>query len=111
MKLLVVLAFLQIHKYVVSEIRTGVLINKLLKIKPVGSNAVKTFLPLTEIPTPDFPHVHEHSGRRHFEKCDQKPKPKEVMSGGRVDIFGDYYDDGVAKTVATVIIPDHIDRE
>lgn len=82
-------------------------------MKPVGANLAKAFVPLTEIPPPNLPHVHTDvkSGRRHMEDCNEKPTPKEVVSGARVDIFGEYYDDFVAKTVATVIFPDHIDRE
>ncbi|KAL0892765.1 hypothetical protein ABMA27_014471 [Loxostege sticticalis] len=91
-----------------SEIRKSVVLNKLVKVKPVGGNVAKTFVPLTEIPPPHLPHV---NGRRHFEDCSQKPPAKDVFGGAKVDIFGEYYDDRWAKTVATIIFPDHIDRK
>ncbi|XP_028174554.1 uncharacterized protein LOC114363122 [Ostrinia furnacalis] len=90
------------------EIRSSLVLNKLVKVKPVGGNLAKAFVPLTEIPPPHLPLA---SGRRHFEDCSQKPPAKEVYGGAKVDIFGEYYDDMVAKTVATVIFPDHIDRK
>ncbi|XP_068632042.1 uncharacterized protein [Battus philenor] len=81
--------------------------SRLINVKPVGSYVKKSFIPLTEIPPPRIRMPH---GRRHMEdECTQKPQWKEVNDGPRVDIVGDYYDDGQAKTVATVRIPDHID--
>lgn len=81
-----------------------------MKVKPVGKSVQRNFMPLTEIPPPKKPHVHI-DGRRHFEDCSPKPHGVDVVEGGTVDIFGEYYDEKVAKTVATVIIPDHIDRK
>ncbi|XP_047517951.1 uncharacterized protein LOC125058004 [Pieris napi] len=90
-----------------AEIRSSLIINKLGKVKPVGGMISKSFVPLTELPPPK---IHHRSGRRHLaDECTEAPKWKEVHEGGKVDIFGDYYDDKVAKTMATVIIPDHID--
>ncbi|XP_023952821.2 uncharacterized protein LOC112056602 [Bicyclus anynana] len=81
--------------------------NILTKVKPVGPHLSSRFVPLTEVPPPRVPH---RSGRRHFEdECSQRAPPREVYEGHKVDIHGDYYDERVAKTVATVIIPDHID--
>ncbi|XP_028027878.1 uncharacterized protein LOC114241292 [Bombyx mandarina] len=94
-----------------AEIRNGGIMNKLIKVKPVGPDFAKVFVPLTEIPPPLRPHTHSPSGRRHFEDCGDKPKAKEVDEGAKVEFFGEYYDDHVSKTVATVIIPDHIDRK
>ncbi|CAH2235176.1 jg16165 [Pararge aegeria aegeria] len=80
----------------------------LTKVKPVGGNLGNRFVPLTEVPPPRVPHY--RSGRRHLEdECSQRPPPREVFEGSKVDIQGDYYDERVRKTVATVIIPDHID--
>ncbi|CAG9584597.1 unnamed protein product [Danaus chrysippus] len=77
-------------------------------MKPVGGLVGKKFMPLTEIPPPNV--KHSLSGRRHLEEeCSKKPPSRDVHEGNQVDIIGDYYDDKVAKTVATVIIPDHID--
>ncbi|KAG6464981.1 uncharacterized protein LOC115453475 [Manduca sexta] len=95
--------------YVSGEIRDSRIVNRLIKIKPVGANVGKTFVPLTEIPPPDNPHI--HSGRRHLEDCVPKPEGRDVYEGAKIDIFAEYYDDKVAKTVATVVIPDHIDRK
>ncbi|XP_045497413.1 uncharacterized protein LOC123695567 [Colias croceus] len=90
-----------------AEIRSSLIFNKLLNVKPVGAQIAKSFVPLTELPPP---RIHHGSGRRHLEdECSKAPQWKEVNEGGKVDILGDYYDDRVAKTVATVIIPDHID--
>lgn len=84
-------------------------VNRLKNVKPVGGLLGQKFVPLTEIPPPHSPH-HHADGRRHLDPdCALKPDPKIVYEGGRVDIFGDYYDEKIAKTVATVIIPDHID--
>ncbi|XP_050345789.1 uncharacterized protein LOC126770454 [Nymphalis io] len=95
-------------KGVTLEIRGSVMINKLAKVKPVGAVVNKKFVPLTEFPPPHVPH--SHSGRRHFEdECSKRPPAQEVYDGNKVNIIGDYYDDKVARTVATVIIPDHID--
>ncbi|CAH2106696.1 unnamed protein product [Euphydryas editha] len=95
-------------KGVTLEIRGSVMMNKLAKVKPVGGVVGKKFVPLTEIPPPQVPH--SKSGRRHFEdECSKRPPAREVYDGNQVDIVGDYYDERVAKTVATVIIPDHID--
>ncbi|RVE47258.1 hypothetical protein evm_008126 [Chilo suppressalis] len=109
--LLTLVVLLQINEYSRAEIRSSLVANKLFKVKPVGGNVAQTFVPLTEIPPPHLPHDQVHSGRRHLDDCSQKPNPREVEGGGKVAIFGEYYDDGVAKTVATVIIPDHIDRK
>ncbi|KAI8435645.1 hypothetical protein MSG28_003910 [Choristoneura fumiferana] len=106
----VILCLLLHCLYVTCEIRQSVLVNKLVKIKPVGKNVQRNFVPLTEIPPPKKPHVHV-DGRRHFEDCSPKPHGADVVEGGTVDIWGEYYDEKVAKTVATVIIPDHIDRK
>lgn len=85
--------------------------SRLINVKPVGGMMANKFVPLTELPPPQAPHRHP-DGRRHLDPdCSQKPDPKIVYQGAKVDIFGDYYDEKVAKTVATVIIPDHIDRE
>ncbi|XP_045771408.1 uncharacterized protein LOC123871582 [Maniola jurtina] len=93
---------------VTSEIKGSVMMNILTKVKPVGRSLGSRFVPLTEVPPPHIPH--SRSGRRHLEdECSQKPHYREVYEGGKVDIIGDYYDERVAKTVATVIIPDHID--
>ncbi|CAK1595826.1 unnamed protein product [Parnassius mnemosyne] len=109
MKVLVGLVSCLLYRYVNPEIRDSVMVNKLIKVKPVGSNIQRSFVPLTEIPPP---HIHGASGRRHMEnECTKKPTGKEVHDGPRVELFGDYYDDGGAKTVATVIIPDHIDHK
>ncbi|CAK1546973.1 unnamed protein product [Leptosia nina] len=90
-----------------AEIRSSLIVNKLAKVKPVGGTISKSFVPLTELPPP---RVHHASGRRHLEdECTKAPTWKEVHEGGKVEIIGDYYEDKVAKTVATVIIPDHID--
>ncbi|XP_059059210.1 uncharacterized protein LOC131852547 [Achroia grisella] len=94
-------------QYVKSEIGHSVVMNKLVKVKPVGASVAKSFVPLTEIPPPHAP----HSGRRHMEDCSQKHEYREAHEGANVDIFGEYYDERVAKTVATVIIPNHIDRK
>ncbi|XP_072931654.1 uncharacterized protein [Epargyreus clarus] len=108
MKALVFVAVLELSGFVTPEIRSSVLVNKLKKVKPVGGVVASNFVPLTEIPPPHAPH--QHSGRRHLEDdCSQKPPNKEMYEGGEVNIFGEDYDDRVAKTVATVIIPDHID--
>ncbi|VVC99180.1 uncharacterized protein LOC126969330 [Leptidea sinapis] len=91
-----------------AEIRSSVILNKLINVKPVGGIVSKNFVPLTEIPPPKK--VHVHSGRRHLEDdCSPAPSWHDAHEGGKVDIMGDYYDDGMAKTVATVVIPDHID--
>ncbi|CAG9786360.1 unnamed protein product [Diatraea saccharalis] len=111
MKLLHFIVIIQINNCVRAEIRHSIVGNKLFNVKPVGSIVAKNFLPLTEIPPPHLPHEHYHSGRRHLDDCSEKPRNREVYSGGRVAIFGEYYDDLVAKTVATVVIPDHIDRK
>nr|AMS36863.1 hypothetical protein [Heliconius erato] len=96
-------------KGVTLEIRSSIMVNKLAKVKPVGANIAKKFIPLTEIP---LPLEHKKSGRRHLESdCTKRPPPREVYEGNNIDIVGDYYDDRVAKTVATVIIPDHIDTK
>ena len=93
------------------EIRTGVQANKLAKIKPVGAAVAKNFIPLTELPPPRLPAVHFHDGRRHLEDNCGRPIPnKEVYEGGNVEIFGDYYEERIPKTVATIIFPDHIDH-
>ncbi|XP_049869374.1 uncharacterized protein LOC126369125 [Pectinophora gossypiella] len=94
------------------EIRTGDAANKLTKIKPVGAAVAKNFIPLTELPPPRLPSVHFHDGRRHLDNDCGKPAPnREVVEGGNVEIFGDYYEEKFAKTVATIIFPDHIDRK
>ncbi|CAG5051808.1 unnamed protein product [Parnassius apollo] len=109
MKVLICLVSCLLYRYVTSEIRGSVMVNKLLKVKPVGSDIKSRFVPLTEFPPP---YLHGKSGRRHLEDiCNKKPEGIEVHDGPRVEIFGDYYDDGGAKTVATVIIPDHIDHK
>ncbi|KAF9407413.1 hypothetical protein HW555_003007, partial [Spodoptera exigua] len=100
----------------------------LAKVRPVGAHVGKSFVPLTEIPPPHVPHPNrphpdahkdghkdghtDKSGRRHLEDdCIKKPAGKDVIEGPKVDIFPDYYDDKIAKTVATVIFPDHIDHK
>lgn len=80
---------------------------RLIKVKPVGRIVEKSFIPLTEVPPP---RIRPPQVRRHMEdECTKKPGWREVHDGPRVDIIGDYYDEDIAKTVATVIIPDHID--
>ncbi|PZC86229.1 hypothetical protein B5X24_HaOG211390 [Helicoverpa armigera] len=101
--------------YVAAEIRTSKLVNKLSKVKPVGGHVDKNFMPLTEIPPPKLLHPPHgtgvQSGRRHMEEeCTKKPKGVEVNDGAKVGIYAEYYDDNVAKTMATIIFPDHIDR-
>ncbi|XP_060802900.1 uncharacterized protein LOC132902329 [Amyelois transitella] len=98
------------------EIGGSPLMNKLVKVKPVGSNLRRSFVPLTEIPTPPPPVTQvTESARRHLDidpdDCSKSPVKEVVYEGAKVGIFGDYYDDAVAKTVATVVIPDHIDRK
>ncbi|KAJ0177009.1 hypothetical protein K1T71_007018 [Dendrolimus kikuchii] len=111
MKGLVCFIFAWLICIVTTEIRDSAILNKLIKVKPVGGSIAKNFIPLTELPAPRTPHYHK-DGRRHFEEeCSQRPSGKNVYEGAKVDLFGEYYDDGVAKTVATVIIPDHIDRK
>ncbi|KOB68471.1 3-dehydroquinate dehydratase [Operophtera brumata] len=92
MKIIVIVLF----GCVMAEIRDSVIMNK--------------FVPLTEIPPPYVPHI--HSGRRHLEAgdCTEKYVGHEVIEGGKLMIAGEDYLDGVVKTVATVIIPDHIDH-
>ncbi|XP_035432539.1 uncharacterized protein LOC118264206 [Spodoptera frugiperda] len=110
--------FLHIYN-VASEIRTNVLVNKLAKVRPVGAHVGKSFVPLTEIPPPHVPHSDhgpeghpDGSGRRHLnDNCNPKKQGEDTIDGPRVDIFPEYYDDKVAKTVATVIFPDHIDHK
>lgn len=87
-------------------------------MQPVGAQVAKSFVALTEIPPPKggmhTPHgpPDQISGRRHLQDdCNKKPDPKEIFEGPGVDIFAEYYDDKVAKTLATVIFPDHIDRK
>ncbi|KAM3964337.1 uncharacterized protein ACR2FA_001307 [Aphomia sociella] len=80
---------------------------RLIKVKPVGGSVAKSFVPLTELPPPHAP----HAGRRHMEDCTQKPEGRVVYEGAKVEIFGDYYEDRIGKTVAKVIIPDHIDHK
>lgn len=83
------------------------LLIRLIKVKPVGRIVEKSFIPLTEVPPP---RIRPPQVRRHMEdECTKKPGWREVHDGPRVDIIGDYYDEDTAKTVATVIIPDHID--
>ncbi|XP_063381114.1 uncharacterized protein LOC134667613 [Cydia fagiglandana] len=94
--------------YVAGVIRKSALLNKLIDVKPVGPHAVKKFVPLTEIPPPLGAHVHP-DGRRHLEDCSPTPWSHNVVDEATVQIIGDYYDDHNEKTVATVIIPDHID--
>ncbi|XP_026753137.3 uncharacterized protein LOC113513345 [Galleria mellonella] len=106
MFLIYLLVFLHISSHVHCEIRNSVVMNKLIQVKPVGARVAKNFVPLTEIPPPKKP----HPGRRHMEECNERPSYKE-MHGAKVDILGDYYGERLAKTVATVIIPDHIDRK
>ncbi|XP_045535781.1 uncharacterized protein LOC106718199 [Papilio machaon] len=81
--------------------------DKLKKVKPVGNEVKQNFVPLTEIPPPS---VHRGHGRRHLEQdCTKKPEWQEVHGGPKIEIIGDYYEEDHAKTVATVVIPDHID--
>ncbi|XP_053607850.1 uncharacterized protein LOC128673786 [Plodia interpunctella] len=100
--------------YATAEIGGSPLMNKLVKVRPVGDNLKKSFIPLTEIPPPTIP-TFRPPARRHLDvdPDDCTPKsPKEVVyEGAHVGIFGDYYDDAVAKTVATIIFPDHIDHK
>ncbi|XP_061713519.1 uncharacterized protein LOC133522264 [Cydia pomonella] len=96
--------------YVAGVIRKSALMNKLINVKPVGPPAVRKFVPLTEIPPPMGPHVHP-DGRRHLEDCTPTPWSHNVVDEATVQIIGDYYDDNSEKTVATVIIPDHIDKK
>ena len=78
----------------------------------MGAPIAKNFVPLTELPPPRIPKMHFHGGRRHLEDdCKDKPSGNDVVENGKIVITGDYYDDRVAKTVATVIFPDHIDRK
>lgn len=80
---------------------------RLKKVKPVGNEVKQSFVPLTEIPPPS---VHRGHGRRHMEQdCTKQPEWQEVHGGPRIEIIGDYYEEDHAKTVATVVIPDHID--
>ncbi|CAH2037957.1 unnamed protein product, partial [Iphiclides podalirius] len=109
MRLLVCLLCCLHRQYATAEIRGSVLVNKLIKVQPVGKTVEKSFVPLTEIPLPRIKAPH---GRRHMEdECTKKPGWMEVHDGPRIDIVGDYYDEDAAKTVATVIIPDHIDSK
>ncbi|XP_063361676.1 uncharacterized protein LOC134650672 [Cydia amplana] len=96
--------------YVAGVIRKSALMNKLINVKPVGPLAVKKFVPLTEIPPPKGAHVHP-DGRRHLEDCTPTPWSHNVVDEVTVNIIGDYYDDQNEMTVATVIIPDHIDKK
>ncbi|XP_075973558.1 uncharacterized protein LOC142974873 [Anticarsia gemmatalis] len=107
MDYLCIVLLLQVY-YASCSIRTSLIVNKLTKVKPVGENVGSRFMPLTELPALNVPAA---SGRRHLpEDCTQKIPGQEVIEGGNVDIIGDYYDDHIAKTVATVIFPDHIDH-
>ncbi|CAD0199165.1 unnamed protein product [Chrysodeixis includens] len=114
MELLCLIVLLQVY-IAVSEIRSSLMVNKLSRVRPVGAHVGKSFVPLTEIPPPHMPVIHPShspSGRRHLdEDCSKKTPNREVKDGPRVEIFGDYYDDKIMKTVATVIFPDHIDHK
>ncbi|XP_026725329.1 uncharacterized protein LOC113492179 [Trichoplusia ni] len=113
MELLCLIVLLQVY-FAASEIRSSLIVNKLSRVRPVGAHVGKSFVPLTEIPPPHIPHIHvsPSPSRRHLsDDCTKKPPPREVHEGPRVEIFGDYYDDKIMKTVATVIFPDHIDHK
>lgn len=46
-----------------------------------------------------------------MEDCSEKYHGEEEVETGNVVLVGEDYYDSVAKTVATVIFPDHIDRK
>ncbi|KAJ8727924.1 hypothetical protein PYW08_016309 [Mythimna loreyi] len=117
MEFLYLTVLLQIY-YAAAEIRSSVIVNRLANVQPVGAQVAKSFVPLTEIPPPKggmhTPHgpPDQISGRRHLQDdCKEKPKGRDVVDGPRVDIFQEYYDDKQAKTLATIIFPDHIDHK
>ncbi|KAJ2939209.1 hypothetical protein O0L34_g8523 [Tuta absoluta] len=111
MRDLVIFIYLLQVWYSNAEIGGSVMLNKKQLIKPVGGLIAQSFVPLTELPPPNRPEVHYHSGRRHFDPdCGKREPGKEVYEGAHVEIWGDYYEERFAKTVATVIFPDHIDH-